>query len=279
MTPLAQQIARAELAAPKAANRWFADLGRSDCRCFEVTAVRDLMQEFMAKAAPEDIREQLTFLPAPYTWIEWLTGEPNRVRLGVLLEAVEAGDTYTIESKRHIAPRGGFLLRFAAVQDGKLTSSPKFFMRHGDDGRLRIIFDQDSTTWHSEDEYHSLGCLAVCALAIINSPHIVGRRTHLPHAGLQREMARARKMTGKFPLQAWTEIILDLTPPREALDDGHEAHLTGGRALHFCRAHLRVRLGKLEYVRWHWRGDPSNGIKRSRYTVKPPRPGAGQAAA
>jgi hypothetical protein len=75
-------------------------------------------------------------------------------------------------------------------------------------------------------------------------------------------------MVGTFPLRAWTEIVLEVTPPSEAgaLDPG-EAHLTGRRALHFCRQHLRIRGGRLELVKAHWRGDAAIGIKQSRYRV------------
>ena len=115
----------------------------------------------------------------------------------------------------------------------------------------------------------ALAIYAQLAMILINSPHIIGRRKHMPHAGLERQLTRGLA-GGKFPLHAWTEINLQVAKPVE-IDDGepHEAHLTGRRALHFVRKHIRIRLGQLEYVSAHWRGDPSIGIKRSRYTVKP----------
>lgn len=88
----------------------------------------------------------------------------------------------------------------------------------------------------------------------------------MPHRGLERALIANQKLVGKFPLHAWTEIKLHVTPPKEA-EGEHEAHLTGERALHFCRAHLRIRLGRLEVVKAHWRGNPAIGIKQSRYTV------------
>jgi hypothetical protein len=75
-------------------------------------------------------------------------------------------------------------------------------------------------------------------------------------------------MVGTFPLRAWTEIKLEVCPPKWAGDlPENETHFTGTRALHFCRAHARIRLGRLEFVRAHWRGDPALGIKRSRYRL------------
>jgi hypothetical protein len=89
---------------------------------------------------------------------------------------------------------------------------------------------------------------------------------------LQKKIAAAKRMVGRFPLRAWTEIKLEVTPPKY---DGteHEAMLTGGKALHFCRAHLRIRLGRVELVSAHWRGDPSLGLKRTRYSLQRPRNG------
>jgi hypothetical protein len=101
------------------------------------------------------------------------------------------------------------------------------------------------------------------ALAIINTPKIVGRREHAPHKGLVKNI---RKVHGKaYQLRPWTEIKLEITPPPGG--DGSREVLTGKKALHFCRAHLRIRRGKLERVTSHWRGDPALGIVRSRYSV------------
>jgi hypothetical protein len=110
--------------------------------------------------------------------------------------------------------------------------------------------------------------LLLAFLLFINTPRVVGRRQHTPHRGLQKRLLKERGPIGRFPLNGWTEILLHVTPPHDAFgDDCAEAHLTGQRALHFCRAHLRVRLGRLEFVRSHWRGDASLGVKQSRYRV------------
>ena len=44
--------------------------------------------------------------------------------------------------------------------------------------------------------------------------------------------------------------------------------ITGERCLHYCRTYLRVRMGMLEYVEGHWRGNPALGMKRSRYRLE-----------
>jgi hypothetical protein len=128
----------------------------------------------------------------------------------------------------------------------------------------------DDGTKFDDMELMARGRHMAAALALINTPRIIGRRQHMPHQGMQRKIAAGKKMVGKFPLKAWTEIKLEVMPP--VIDGGqHEARLTGGKALHFCRAHLRIRMGHLERVSAHWRGDPSLGIKQTRYSVIPPR--------
>jgi hypothetical protein len=122
------------------------------------------------------------------------------------------------------------------------------------------------------DLYSELAPQLVALLAMINTPRVVGRRQHMPHAGLQKALARARQMVGKSPLRAWSEIVLEVTPPDLHHDeDPRELRLSGAKALHFVRAHLRIRLGHLELVSSHWRGDPALGIKQTRYRVVPPR--------
>jgi hypothetical protein len=106
------------------------------------------------------------------------------------------------------------------------------------------------------------------ALALINSPRIIGRHQHMPHERAERDKLKDMKLVGKFPLRAWTEIILKVALPDDRSGEAStEAHLTGERCLHFCRSHIRVRMGLIEYVAGHWRGNPALGMKRSRYVV------------
>jgi hypothetical protein len=85
---------------------------------------------------------------------------------------------------------------------------------------------------------------------------------------LEKRLREGHLIAGRYPLGAWNEILLHVTPPQEADDTEHEAHLTGSRALHFVRCHLRIRLGQLELVSAHWRGDAGLGIRRSRYRLE-----------
>ncbi len=110
-------------------------------------------------------------------------------------------------------------------------------------------------------------------LGMINTPRIFGRKSHMPHAGLQQKLVARKALIGKWPLQAWHEIVLDITPPKEHWAGTHESHLTGEKALHFVRKHLRLSFGTWHYVNSHWRGNGALGIKQARYAVVAPRTG------
>lgn len=254
MTPLAYRIVN-ELTLPLK-DRTFADnagiLGRmAGVHCFDVTDASPLIDELSSdllnqEALPVD---ETSFLPAPRTWIEVTKRtEDGRFRMGWLLED-------------HPADRGAVTVSVVFKHDDGLQFGS------ADNGLLRLASCEQpafkavagAPTWS----------LILGALALINSPRIIGRRQHMPHRGLERRLVARRCAIGKFPLHAWTEIKLHVTPPHDASGEkSTEAHLTGERALHFCRAHLRIRLGKLEVVRGHWRGDASLGIRRSRYVLK-----------
>lgn len=216
----------------------------NDFHCFECTEVMPLAFEFNER--PDLILDYLCFLPAPRTWLEYRIPEFKERRAILLFDET---DNYTK------------MAHFMATSCSAIGMVPL----RNKEVNLKLIKDLKV-----EKSYAlSMIALAHVLLVLINTPRIIGRRQFMPHRGLERDLTRSMGV-GKFPLHAWTEIRLEVAKPTE-IDDGepHEAHLTGRRALHFCRAHLRVRLGQLEYVSPHWRGDPALGIKQSRYAVVP----------
>lgn len=255
MTPLAHRIAN-ELTMPVKA-RTFRDqcglLDRfDDVHCFDVSDVfdmaGDLAETEFARGRTIDI---LAFLPAPRTWIEWRYSDGSRE--GVLLES---SDGEVAEARWAI---GGAALFLSAQFVGrlKLKGDGRAASEHYVVRRLKGETEAAQRGWI---------VLLYALLAMINTPRIIGRTTHMPHSGLQRKLAKARGMVGKFPLHAWTEIKLDVGPPKVSEGD-QEIRLSGRKALHFVRSHLRVRRGLLELVSAHWRGDPALGIKQSRYKL------------
>lgn len=250
------------------ANRRFVDaadvLGRmDDVHPFDVSAVLPAAGHL---AVDIDKRPQkcgkLAFLPAQRTWLE--VGRVNGEGCAFYME------------------QSGSYAHVAGIFDGPDGFESRWMFRlplawPEASGWSEIEWGWNSEEGASGDDWNDAAemvCALYALLAMINTPRIIGRRQRMPHAGLQRELARAMGMTGKFPLLATTEILLEVTPPKDM--GGHEpvaTHLSGGKALHWVRSHLRVRIGSLELVSAHWRGDPSLGIKQSRYAVVPPRNG------
>lgn len=251
MTPLAQSISR-ELTVPM--NRRFFEappgfaIKVSEAHCFDCSDVADTAFDIQESDNGIGTKTEAMFdgmfLPAPITWVEWRAQSGRRQ--GFLLQQRSDGILLSQATPRcaaHIC-----LLT-------KTTLTPV----------LGINVELAAAA----------GRLAVTFLAMINTPRVFGRRQHMPHAGLQRKLAAAQGMTGKFPLRAWTEIKLEVRLPRDESESGeHIAVLTGRKCLHFCRAHLRVQNGQIVFVSSCWRGDPSLGIKRSRYSLIPPRDGS-----
>lgn len=264
MTPLAHRIVK-ELTLP-IKDRTLTDqcgmLSRmDDIHCFEVSKIHNmaggLAEELHDRAIANgflSMVEAQTFLPAPKTWIEWAAG-PNRY--GCLL-----------------VDEGGFAKAYWAVASGNLFATAP---RHG--ALLLTAADLRSVKaeWPAvqcldgQDDAEKRGMIffMYAVLAIINTPRMIGRRQLTPHRGLERKLSNARCLTGKFPLHAWTELQLSVSAMMKEGDGSvHEAHYTGEKCLHFCRAHIRIKRGRLELVKAHWRGDPSLGIKRTRYILE-----------
>ncbi len=258
MTPLAQRIVNADLEARKTGRQAFPELQTSNCHCFDVSRVTDVIKSLKSNHKWQ-VNDSHFFLPSPLTWIECRT---DSGRAGALL-----CNSSTIEAGGKVI-NNPISLRLARLDNGELMASPddNIFIGLANDGVRTIA--AASNIYLSNDELAEVGLTYAATLSIINTPRIIGRHDHTPHVGMQKKIAAARGMIGRFKLREWTDIILEVTPPRIDLAD-HGTRLTGGKALHFCRSHLRIRFGKLELVSSHWRGDSSLGIKQSRYVVVP----------
>jgi hypothetical protein len=275
VTPLAQYLAKQLVARPKDRKhswsdpRCIDDLREwlSDIHCFEVLEVNSLIGELITamhtQEKADEIIAERRFLPAPKTWIEY---RYRGRRIAILLQEIPQEKLRPVDGIRIEKPAiAMFFCEEMAMNLGviPMAGSGRAVATKNQIQNEKILRNFGLPPMEAQAVYAQL------ALILINSPRIIGRRQHMPHTGLERQLTRSLA-GGKFPLHAWTEIKLQVAKPVE-IDDGepHEAHLTGRRALHFVRKHIRIRLGQLEYVSAHWRGDPSIGIKRSRYTVRP----------
>jgi hypothetical protein len=274
MTPLAAFLAKQIISRPKHREPFWRDentikrldASLSDIHCFEVSECFEMMLDLVAKFLydrdafkVEELFADYGFLPAPKTWIEWRDSHhsnPNHrgIRVGILFEQIgdfRAKATFYHENK---AQPGGFISLRGQVQEDP-------------EGKPRIpawLLPDDEVV----DLAHPFVSYAQVMLALINSPHIIGRRSHDPNRALARKLMR--QSVGSFPLRAWTELLLQINKPPE-IDDGepHESQLTGQRAFHFVRKHIRIKLGRLEFVSAHWRGDIALGVKQTRYVAVP----------
>jgi hypothetical protein len=250
MTPLLQAVLRSylpgqtpltEVGGPRPRLDFFDSVVPFDC-----TAVRDVARTTVAKLAAADDQGNLTglldsdldFLPAPATWVEWK--DKTGTRVGVMLNDSAAG-----RCGRAFFQKSGRPAVFGSA--GMLKNLPEGAAIIGE------IFDALMT--------------AQGMLVLINLPRVIGRVQHQPHAGLQRELARNKKLIGSFPLNVWTELKLEVRPPKREGDAAHETQLTGEKALEFVRRHLRFQNGKWVWVRWHFRGNPALGIRQRKYTL------------
>lgn len=263
MTPLAHAIV-SDSTLPLAKRQYGDAMQRlrllDDVHFFEVSAVYDAAVDLsVSQVKAKQVASRLAFLPAQRTWLEWTEASG---RCGALLEAADgepaASVTWVVrlngDRRIRIADKCGWLLLSDLA------------------GLRGIAFPSDTTDFCRRA---AADARLYALLAMINTPRVIGRTTHQPHAGLQRKIAAARSMPGKYPLHAWHELKLEVRPPRD--EAGHEPRqtiLTGGKALHFVRAYCRMQNGSLVLVSSHWKGDPALGIKQTRYRVVPPRKAA-----
>jgi hypothetical protein len=266
MTPLAASIAKSLTIAsgydPRLDIRHNTRLAKefkAGAHYFECTDALLMANEFaqsIAALGSDDDRESVysgrVFLPAPRTWIEWKDSFHKRHAVLLVDNCDGWASAFYFSQEQHLSI-------------GRLSTETSDFERSP--FKVAVLYGPPVSVETHERYIDAIFATAHCLLVMINTPRIIGRKQHMPNRALERRLTQ-HFGKGKFPLLAWTEIQLNVAKPIE-IDDGepHEAHLTGRRALHFCRAHLRIRRGQLEYVTSHWRGDPAIGIKQSRYKI------------
>lgn len=237
----------------------------ADVHCFDVTEIRTVAVDLAGNVGRIIGSPETTFLPAQKTWIEY-TSPPTAYDLSTWCDPRAAIDPNGKVS------RTGWLLEQSSKSRSIISITEAFQQGDFFGSTMRSPDCLDLETGRNEfgRQLDAFGPdnMLIAFLLFINTPKVIGRQQHMPHRGLEKSLLRDRKLIGHFPLHAWTEIKLHIGVPVDMQSEvGGEAHLTGNKALHFCRAHLRVRLGRLEFVRSHWRGDPALGIKRSRYKL------------
>lgn len=233
-------------------------------RCFEVTDIRDLafqlaFQNEWEWASGED---RATFSPAPLSWIELVNS--NGCLQAFLLEDRPDKQASTVwPDKTGLLTNVRLITCFSLTDEG--VSVHDTFTACNYDGRGKVFVPQD---WRDEDRVRCMAwarfCSALCS--VINTPKISNHVKHVPSEKLKRKFTRANK---GHPMPRWTKVTLDVAAPKVTRTASErEDEVLSGRALHLCRSFIRIRQGKLERVRSHWRGDPAFGVVRADYEVK-----------
>lgn len=237
MSPLLQRVLKASLKSSPGMTLDYRKL--ISATCFDVSEVEPLIRQMEDEILPSGLIEQSLFLPADITWVE-------TEKFGFL--------AFKTEENPHIACVN---IALPTVGGHWLISFIGLIALSGSDDRAGTLIPNEKVgrgIWgHVLDLYS--------ALAIINSPKIVVAETAQTHRGFKKKFATS---TGFQPREYWTKIRLQAID-RDSLAGG--GIVSGEKCLHFCRSHLRIRNGKLERVRSHWRGNPAVGVKQSNYRV------------
>ena len=210
---------------------------------------------------PEPLRASLPFLtfPTDSVWIEWTDAG---MRVALLLHATTA------------APRpAGVGVQISRDVDGRLREVRVGFDFAKEERPLWLEMDRRFAAANpvtlaavAEQFEMSFGRFAAAAFALIRTPRVVELRpTDLA------KFNKSRVKRGKPTLREWSDVYLNLdhatasgTPAGTA-----EPGPAGGRKRrHEVFPFLRIRLGRVEAVRAHERGDASLGrAPRRRFIV------------
>jgi hypothetical protein len=296
LTPLAKALAEAAVSNPK----WWRESGNEkllapfpkDVKCFEVTAVAELAYDLAQQAYGRgNIVESLAFLPAPVTWLEQrYTREDGTPALQAYLLSDQGDNTAAVASTvgMQIKGRSVFIpislgsLRLLDEADPDGWALDAVLVNEGFDpvshgqNLLRGLYPLRSDTTgfkpppgeasnESLEKAQTRAWQLYATLSLINSPRIVARSDRKPSSGLSKFLNR--KGDGPYNLLPWHEVFLDITPPEATEAESGAPRLTGSRALHFCRQHIRIKRGRLEMVRAHYRGSAEVGIAQTQYRV------------
>lgn len=214
------------------------------------------------------------FAPAGATWIEWrgatAGGAPSE-RHGFLLRgahrdggtrhadgSIVAGTTsYVFDIARPDGSRAPFALQFRHDFCGPQTILTPLV---GGGIIHEMLRRQGAGEIAERIDAVRLGDFLAATCALIAAP----RLTHLTDHDMSR-VNKARLRQGRPALLAWSEVTLNLDDAPHA--GSGDAAGGSGVALHHVRAHLRLKLGRVETVRPHWRGDAVRGIVLQRHRV------------
>jgi hypothetical protein len=196
------------------------------------------------------------FLPAETTWIEWhagRSGDQTRGRHGLLL--IGRGEGHAVLS----VGEGAYVTDRPGRPKGDTESDPIVFDLHDYVFKPRRSILQPG----DRERIERLGRFLVCALALINTP----RLSQVVHHDIAPKLNAARAKRGKPPLLSWNDVTI--RPDVGWMPNKtHELGATGEKRRHHVRTFMRLKRGKVEIVKPHWRGNAERGYVLHRHVVR-----------
>ncbi|MBK3398051.1 hypothetical protein [Methylobacterium ajmalii] len=201
-------------------------------------------------------------VPGIATWIEWHGAVPwstREARRAVYVVSLDPTRPITGDAMwMHPTPGGAYVSRNWVFSEGTWKGEPPL---------------PPHRAAHFEEPTGTPLQLAwlISVLALITTPRIVERDP----VDLSR-VNRARAKRGKRELVGYSEIVLRRDGPEEDMGRAYgKSPARDGddvvrRARHHVRTHWRLKRGRIEIVRPHWRGDESLGTIRQIHRVARP---------
>lgn len=196
------------------------------------------------------------FLPAETTWIEWRggrSGEHTTGRHGLLL--MGRGEGHAALS----VGEGAYCTDWDTDRRGRIKADPILFDLHD------YVFRPFREKLYPGDAERiaRLARFLVCALALINTP----RLSQIVHHDIAPKLNAARVKRGRPPLLSWNDVTI--RPDAGWMPNvTHEEGETGERRRHHVRTFMRLKRGKVEIVKPHWRGNADRGYVLHRHVVR-----------
>lgn len=194
------------------------------------------------------------------TWIEWHGHVPwsaRESRRALYLIAHDPTRPITGDAVWMHPASAGYVSRNWVLADGAWKGEPPL------PPERRALFDEPTGTPMQLAWF-------VSVLTLITTPRIFEREP----ADLGR-LNRARSKHGKGELVGYSSVVLRRDGPDDlgrayGRPPAREGEDVVRRARHHVRTHWRLRRGRVEIVRTHWRGDESLGTVRQVHHVARP---------
>lgn len=219
--------------------------------------VKDAALEFARSQRSVNAALDHIFLPAETCWIEWRgagAGYANGTRHGLLL--IGHG-----EGKAKLSVGRG--LYVVDPGTGVPAHLPVVFDLHDFIMKPAVVVPGFEIEAEHIAQTRSAGRFLVCVLALINTPRV---SRLIPHP-IDKKLNLARVKRGKIPLLSWSDVTIrpDVGWVPQAV---HEEGATGEKRRHHVRTFMRLKMGKVEIVKPHWRGNRDKGYVLHRHVVR-----------